>query len=255
MLVLWWAAEAYRGTTPPRGESHPESAVNGQEATVDMHLNDVFATSDQRRKEMLDFVTRDRQAGLASDQSRRAGRRPQPLPGFGLAIALVIAAMFGLTAQLAASGAAQADPPAATGGNSFVGGWRFTDLNFDVPSLATFTADGNVFVSNLPVEPVPPELDVQMLLLSPGVGVWETAGEDRAAFTYVYLYADETGTFQSSATLSGMLEIAEDGQALSGEYAFEVREPEGTVVHSYTGTVEGTRIDIIPMAEMNLPAS
>ena len=255
MLVFWRVAEAYRGTTPPRGEGHPESAAEGQEAAVDMHLNDVFATSDQRRKEMLDFVTRDRLAALAGAQSRRAGRRPNPLPGFGLVIALFIAAIFGLTAQLAASGAAQADPPAAIGGDGFVGGWRFTDLNFDVPSLVTFATDGNVFVSNLPVEPVPQELDVQMLLLSPGVGVWEAVAEDRAAFTYVYLYADETGTFQSSATLSGVLEIADDGQTLGGEYAFEVREPEGTVVHSYTGAVEGTRIGIIPMAEMVLPAS
>ena len=61
---------------------------------------------------------------------------------------------------------------------------------------------------------------------------------------------DETGTYQSSATLSGVLELADDGQALSGEYGFEVREPEGTVVHAYTGAVEGTRIGIIPMETM-----
>jgi hypothetical protein len=47
-----------------------------------------------------------------------------------------------------------------------------------------------------------------------------------------------------------VLELADEEQALSGEYAFEVREPEGTVVHSYTGSVEGTRIDIVPMEEM-----
>ena len=61
---------------------------------------------------------------------------------------------------------------------------------------------------------------------------------------------DETGTYQSSATLSGVLELADDGQALSGEYGFEVREPEGTVVHAYTGAVEGTRIGITAMAEI-----
>jgi len=140
--------------------------------------------------------------------------------------------------------------PVTASEESFVGAWRFTDLGFDLPSLVTMSADGNFLLSNLPVEAVPPELDVEMLLLSPGHGVWEAAGADRANFTFVYLYVDETGTYQSSATLSGVLELADEEQALSGEYAFEVREPEGTVVHSYTGTMEGTRIGIIPMQEM-----
>jgi hypothetical protein len=89
-----------------------------------------------------------------------------------------------------------------------------------------------------------------MLLLSGGHGVWEAAGEDRATFTFVYLYVDETGMFQSSATLSGALELTDDAQSLSGEYGFEVREPEGTVVHAYAGSIRGTRIGIVPVAEM-----
>ena len=48
------------------------------------------------------------------------------------------------------------------------------------------------------------------------------------------------------------MELADDGQALSGEYGFEVHEPEGAVVHSYTGAIEGARIGIVPMARRAL---
>lgn len=108
-----------------------------------------------------------------------------------------------------------------------MGAWRFTDLGFDLPSLATMTEDGNLLLSNLPVEPVPAEMDARMLLLTSGHGVWEAAGEDRATFTFVYLYADETGAFQSAATLSGMLKLADDGQALRGEYGSRCASPRG----------------------------
>ena len=140
--------------------------------------------------------------------------------------------------------------PAATAGEGFVGAWRFNDVSFDLPSLGTFTSDGNFIVSNLPVEPAPPEMDVQMLLLSNGHGVWEATGEDTAAFTFTYLYVDERGTYQSATTLSGMLELGADGQTLTGEYVFDVRQPDGTVVHADRGMVEGTRIGIIPMEEL-----
>lgn len=214
------------------------------------HPNDIVTLHNLNRQELLDRAARERRADLAAGQSQRADLRRMRLPGFVLMVSLVIAALFGVAAQHAASGAAQADTRVTTQGDGFVGAWRFTDLGFDLPSLVTMTADGNLLLSNLPVEPVPDELDVEMLLLSGGHGVWEAAGADRANFTFVYLYVDETGTFQSSATLSGALEITDDGQALSGEYAFEVRQPEGTVVHAYTGAVEGTRIGLIPMEEL-----
>jgi hypothetical protein len=215
-----------------------------------LHPRDARMLNDLHRQEIRDFVTGQRLADLVAGQSRGAGSRPTRLPRVVLVVTVFIAALLALTAQHVASGAAQADTPAAISGESFVGAWRFTDLGFDLPSLATLTADGNVLVSNLPVEAVPPELDVEMLLLSGGHGVWEAAGEDRATFTFVYLYVDETGTFQSSATLSGALELTDDAQSLSGEYGFEVHEPEGAVVHSYTGAIEGARIGIVPMAEI-----
>ena len=125
-----------------------------------MHPRDARMLNDLHRQEIRDFVTGQRQVDLVAGQSRRAEVRSKRLPNLVLVVAMVIAALLGLTAQHAASGAAQADTPATTQGVGFVRAWRFTDLGFDLPSLVTMAADGNLLLSNLPVEPVPPEWDV-----------------------------------------------------------------------------------------------
>lgn len=127
-------------------------------------------------------------------------------------------------------------------------------MTFGIPSLGTFTADGNFVVSPLPTEPLYEGAPFDILLLSGGHGVWEATGVDTAGFTYVYLYADDTGAFQSSTTISGTLELGPDGQTLRGEFAFQVSQPDGTVIHADRGAVEGTRIGIIPMQELAPPA-
>lgn len=137
-----------------------------------------------------------------------------------------------------------------TASDGFVGAWWFTDVTLGIPSLGSFTADGNFILSPLPAEPLYEGAPFEILLLSGGHGVWEATGEDTADFTYVYLYADDTGAFQSSTTISGTLELGADGQTLSGEFAFQVSQPDGTVVHADRGAIEGTRISIIPMDDL-----
>ena len=58
----------------------------------------------------------------------------------------------------------------------------------------------------------------------------------------------------SMTTVSGTLEVGDDGQTLSGKYVFSVRLPDGMVVHVGQGTIEGTWINIFPMEEL-LPAA
>ena len=118
-----------------------------------MHPQDICMLVDLHRQEMLDVASRERLAALAVEQSRHAGSQPKRLPNLVLVVATLIAVLLGLTAQHAASGAAQADTATATQGDGFVGAWRFTDRGFDLPSLATLTFDGNLLVSNPPVEP------------------------------------------------------------------------------------------------------
>lgn len=141
----------------------------------------------------------------------------------------------------------------ATAGDGFVGAWWFTDLTLGIPSLGTFTADGNVILSNLPTEPVFEGADFEILLLSGGHGVWQATGENTADFTFTYLYVSETGEFQSSTTISGTMELGPDGRTLSGEYAFQVSQPDGMIVHADRAAIEATRIVILPMDELAPP--
>lgn len=144
--------------------------------------------------------------------------------------------------------AAQEDE--TTAGDGFVGAWQFTDVVLGLPSIGTFTADGNLIISNLPVEPLYEGADFDILLLSASHGVWESTGDNTADFTFMYLYVNDRGEFESSTTISGTLELSADGQTLTGEFAFQVSQPDGTVVHADRGAIEGTRISIIPMEEL-----
>ncbi len=161
-------------------------------------------------------------------------------------VSFVIIVLLGL---LSASGLRIAAQE-GTASDGFVGAWWFTNVTEDLPSLGTLTADGNLILSPLPTEPLYEDAPFSILLLSGGHGVWEATGEDTAAFTYVYLYADDTGEFQSSTTISGTLELGDDGQTVSGEYAYRVNQPEGTVIHADRGAIEGTRINVIPIDDL-----
>jgi hypothetical protein len=162
-----------------------------------------------------------------------------------LVVAVLLLSLLGLSRPGAI---AQEGSPATAAG--FVGAWAFTDVGLGLPSLGTFTADGNFILSNLPTEPVFEGADFEILLLSTGHGVWAATDENSADFTFVYLYTNERGEYQSKTTFSGRMELGADGQSLSGEYAFDVRLPDGTVVHANRGAIEGTRISIIPMDEL-----
>ena len=169
-------------------------------------------------------------------------------------VSFVIVLFLGLLGVSGLSTTAQEEVPTATSSDGFVGAWWLTEIAIDLPSLGTFTTDGNFVLSPLPTEPLYEGAPFEILLLSGEHGVWEATGENTAAFTYVHLYADDTGAFQSSTTISGTLQLGADGQTLSGEYAFQVSQPDGTVIHADRGMIEATRIGIIPMDDLAPPA-
>ncbi|MBA2470014.1 MAG: hypothetical protein H0V37_11470 [Chloroflexia bacterium] len=167
-----------------------------------------------------------------------------------LSVSFVIVLLLGLLSVSGLRTAAQEGSPTASAGDGFVGAWWFTDVTLGLPSLGTLTADGNVILSPLPTEPLYEGAPFAILLLSGGHGVWDVTGENTADFTFVYLYADDSGAFQSSTTISGTLELGDDGQTLNGEFAFQVSQPDGTVIHADRGAIDGTRISLIPMDDL-----
>ncbi|MDQ3514668.1 MAG: hypothetical protein M3462_13605 [Chloroflexota bacterium] len=125
------------------------------------------------------------------------------------------------------------------------------------PTLATFSPDGSLVVSGRPVRPALPGLPFKFTYFSAGHGVWEASGEHAIDFTIVHVRTDEDGVYRGSTTVSGTLEIADDGQSLSGAETFTIGDPAGTgaVIPAFGFSLEGTRITLQPMADLGTPAT
>lgn len=171
----------------------------------------------------------------------------------GLVVALLL-----VGSGLALVGRVQADE--AMNGHAVVGSWRLmaggaAGTPAGDPTLATFAADGTLILSGRAVRPALPGMPFNYIHFSTGHGEWQEAGENGVTFTIVHLRVDETGTFQGSVTVSGSLELSEDGQAIDGVETFTVRNPAGDVLSAFPDALEGSRITVEPMAAVATPTS
>jgi hypothetical protein len=141
------------------------------------------------------------------------------------------------------------DSTPMTTGNGFVGSWRLTATVPGSPStqsLDTFMADGTYLDSDLPVPAGAGEDAVTVS--TAGHGVWQPTGATTAQVTFVDLVSDLQGNFLSSETISLQATMGTDGNTFSAIFSVSVADPSGKVVAEVTGTVQGTRITLQPMA-------
>jgi len=142
--------------------------------------------------------------------------------------------------------------PAAMAAHPIVGSWRVnlavTGAMDQEGALATFAADGTVLSSVKPVSPAPPDAPFGQIFASLAHGTWTVVGPNQVAFTIVRLQTDENGNYLGTVTVPAVLDVSSDGQRLSGPFTYAVADPAGNVVASGTGTAEGTRIAVEPMA-------
>ena len=135
-----------------------------------------------------------------------------------------------------------------TGSPSLVGAWRVT---FETPtgpsqSLLTVMADGTLLFSGRPVSPAAGGFPV--IFSSAGHGVWQPAGDDTAALTWVGLVTDGEGTLLAVVTDSVEATLSADKNAWSGAYSATIEDPEGNVLYVGGSTVQATRITVQPVA-------
>lgn len=169
---------------------------------------------------------------------------------------IVIAVVVLVGIGLAVAGPARADDPSS--GHSVVGSWRLmaggaAGTPAGDPTLATFAPDGSLILSARAVRPALPGMPFKFIHFSTGHGAWEATDERSVAFTIVHLRTDETGNFRGTVTVSGTLEVADDGQTISGIETFTVRGPADEVMAAFPDALEGTRISVEPMAEVGTP--
>lgn len=135
-----------------------------------------------------------------------------------------------------------------------IGTWRVTvsegDLQF--PAVFTFSADGTYSDITPNVSAIAPDF---VVFSTPSLGVWEATGETSGAATSQYFFSDGEGNLSTIGTLSHESEVSDDGQAVSGAFAYSVAAPDGTVVHASGGTFDGTRLAVVPMDSLATPAA
>jgi hypothetical protein len=120
--------------------------------------------------------------------------------------------------------------------------------------LATFTPDGAVVLSGRAVRPALPGSPFKLTYFSTGHGTWQPDGDGSAAFTVVHLASDENGELRAITTVSGILEIAADGDSATGTETFKIAGPDGTVRNAFPVEVTaGSRITLQPMADVGTP--
>jgi hypothetical protein len=166
-----------------------------------------------------------------------------------------VAASLGLAAANGvAVGRAQEATP-MTANHPLVGSWRltgeFTDQGGSQPigevdSLVTFTADGNVLVAN-PIQ-LPAVPASAGLFFTEGQGAWASTGERGGDVTFVYLTLDQTGNLATTNTVRLRLEVDAAGDAVTGSFVLDtVSLSGGQFSPQAAGTLEATRIDVIPI--------
>jgi hypothetical protein len=127
----------------------------------------------------------------------------------------------------------------------FVGSWRMTFCEAAGPptlGLATFGADGTVVTAEHPV--VTPPVAAGAVFTSSGHGVWQSIAPDAAVVTFIGLGSLGQGILFGTATAHASIRLGPDGQTFRGDVVWTVADPSGTLLATYPGTFQATRIVI-----------
>jgi hypothetical protein len=110
--------------------------------------------------------------------------------------------------------------------------------------LTSFTSDG-IVLSSLQSEV---SVTRPVGVLTPGHGVWAHLGHKQFAVTEMAIFYDiQTGEYQSTGKLRGVLTLDEGGDALSGTVTVDAIGPDGNVVFSLTHSLRFVRIKVEPV--------
>ena len=157
--------------------------------------------------------------------------------------AVLAGAPLGLLAAARTGPTAASNSTPMAGGQGFVGAWRMTFFEAEGPptlALATFSSDGSVVAAEHPV--VTPPIASGAIFTSAGHGAWQATGPDTAVFTAVGLGSYGQGVLFGTATARARITLGADGHTFSGEVIWTVADPEGTLLATYPGTFQATRI-------------
>ena len=102
--------------------------------------------------------------------------------------------------------------------------------------LITFNDDGNAIETNA--------LTLASSLESPGHGQWIHLTHRRYALTFVNLEVNPDGSFAGTGRVRSEIHLNPESDEWNGTFEVDIRDPDGNVLVTDSGTVSGTRIAV-----------
>jgi hypothetical protein len=135
--------------------------------------------------------------------------------------------------------------------DSLVGSWMVSGIPAGTQPgpprlLVSFTNDG-VALRTAPLQQAaPPALGAEKMFISTTHGAWITNPDGTFGLTFVGFAFDETGKFLATQRVRVAVEVNAD--AFSGPFKTEFIGSDGQILASSSGTVQGTRLQVEPLA-------
>ena len=125
--------------------------------------------------------------------------------------------------------------------------WRVTAVGQPESSgftaFAMFTADGGFITERAPVTAGPADAPEKVTFPGSGYGAWQPTEADACAAIFVGRDTDLLGNLVDNVEIRLALQVAPDGQTITGTDYTTVMAPDGTVVFEGSSvTLAGTRI-------------
>ena len=158
------------------------------------------------------------------------------------------AALAGVVLAGGNSGIARADNDRA-----LVGSWLVAATLPGAPSapprlLVSFTGDGIALRTAPLQQAAPPALGADKMFISTTHGAWAPNGDGTFGLTFAGFAFDDTGKFLAVQRIRVAVQVNDSQDGFSGPFKTDFIGADGQVLASSSGSVEGTRMQVEPLA-------
>jgi hypothetical protein len=179
---------------------------------------------------------------------RHAADRADPRPDSSCRLLGVTAAgataLAGVVLAGRSSAVARADEDKALVGSWFVAGIPTGGQPGPPRLLVSFTGDG-VALRTAPLQQAaPPALGTDTIFISTTHGVWAHNADGTFGLTFAGFAFDDSGKFLAMQRIRVMLQVNEVQDSFNGPFTTDFIGPDGQILASSRGTVEGTRMQV-----------
>jgi hypothetical protein len=154
------------------------------------------------------------------------------------------AALAGVVLAGRGGAGARADEDQALVGSWLVAGTPSGAQSGPPRLLVSFTGDG-VAMRTAPLQQAaPPALGTERMFISTTHGVWARNADGTMGITFVGFAFDDTGKFLAMQRIRVAVRVNDTQDGFTGPFTTDFIGPDGQILASSTGTVQGTRIQL-----------